>query len=83
MDKVYGSYFKLDDLYEQLYSKHFKTHYNGVHTKRYLKLMEQINRAEHFTDSNIELTEAELQKLSHLYRDRAAEIAYDNECYRT
>jgi hypothetical protein len=50
MDKVYGSYFRLDRLYEELYSKHFKTHYNGRPTKRYLKLMEQINRAEHFTD---------------------------------
>ena len=54
MDKVYGSYFKLDELYEELYSKHFKTHYNGKPTKRYLKLLEQINRAERFTDSDIE-----------------------------
>jgi len=47
MDKVYGSYFKLDDLYEELYSKHFKTHYYGKPTKRYLKLMRKINKAEH------------------------------------
>lgn len=54
MDKVYGSYFKLDNLYEELYSKHFKTHYRGKPTRRYLKLMEQINRAERFTGSEME-----------------------------
>ena len=52
-DTVYGNYFKLDGLYEELYSKHFKTHYNGKPTKRYLKLLEQINKAESFTDSEI------------------------------
>ncbi len=46
MDKVYGSYFKLDKLYEELYSKHFKTHYNGKPTRRYLKIMQQINKIE-------------------------------------
>jgi hypothetical protein len=54
MERVFGSYFKLDGLYEQLYSKHFKMHYNGKPTKRYLRLIQQINRAEHFNMSNIE-----------------------------
>ena len=54
MDRVYGSYFKLDELYEEVYSKHFKTHYNGKPTKRYLKLIEQINKAERFSDSDKE-----------------------------
>ena len=54
MDKVYGSYFKLDRLYEELYSKHFKTHYKGNPTRRYLKLIKQINKAERFTDSEID-----------------------------
>jgi hypothetical protein len=54
MEKVYGSYFDIDRLYEELYSKHFKTHYNGKSTKRYLRLIEQINKAERFTDSDIE-----------------------------
>ncbi len=53
MDEVFGSYFKLDNLYEELYSKHFKTHYNGKPSMRYLKLMKKINRAECFTDSEI------------------------------
>ncbi len=45
-DRLYGSYFKLDKLYEELYSKHFKTNYKGKPTKRYLKLIQQINKIE-------------------------------------
>ena len=54
MEEVYGSYFDIDRLYEELYSKHFKTHYNGKPTKRYLKLMRQINKAERLSVSEIE-----------------------------
>jgi len=54
MDKVYGSYFKLDRLYEELYSKHFKTHYKGNPTKKYLRIMEQIQKAESIPYSEIE-----------------------------
>jgi len=54
MDKVYGSYFESDKYYQELYSKHFKTHYKGKPTKRYLKLMRQINKAERFSVSEIE-----------------------------
>ena len=54
MEKVYGSYFDIDRLDEELYSKHFKTHYNGKPTKRYLKLMGKINKAERFSVSEIE-----------------------------
>jgi hypothetical protein len=46
LGKVYDSYFKLDNLYEQLYKKNFKKTYAGKPTKRYLKLMEQIKKAE-------------------------------------
>ena len=53
MSKFYGSYYKLDDYYEELYSKHFKTHYNGKPTKRYLKLIEQIKKVEDFSASNL------------------------------
>ena len=45
-DRLYGGYFELDRLYQQLYSKHFKTHYNGKPTRRYLKLMRKINEGE-------------------------------------
>lgn len=44
LDNVYGPYFDLDRCYMEIYSKHFKTHYNGKPTKRYFKLLEKINR---------------------------------------
>lgn len=46
MDKTLGAFFKTDKLYTELYSKHFRTHYNGKPTKRYLKLMKQIKIGE-------------------------------------
>lgn len=38
--------FGTEKIYEQIYSKHFKSHYAGKPTKRYLKLMKQIAAAE-------------------------------------
>lgn len=46
LDKTLGAYFKTDDLYSQLYQKHFKKTYAGKPTKRYLRIMEQIQKAE-------------------------------------
>lgn len=54
IEKIYGYYFDIDKHYEKLYSKHFKIHYNGKPTKRYLKLMKEIKKAERFTASDIE-----------------------------
>lgn len=54
LDKVYGAYFKSDSYYSELYSKHFKKYYNGKPTKKYLKLLEQINKAESIDKSDIE-----------------------------
>ena len=54
LDSVYGDYFKADKYYRELYSKHFKTHYAGKPTKRYLKLMEKIDRSKEFTVEEIE-----------------------------
>lgn len=46
MDKRFAAYFKSDELHEELYSKHFKKTYAGKPTKRYLRIMEQIQKAE-------------------------------------
>lgn len=46
LDKTFGAYFKTDDLYSQLYQKHFKKTYAGKPTKKYLRIMEQIQKAE-------------------------------------
>lgn len=46
LEKNLGAWFKSDKLYSELYSKHFRSQYNGKPTKRYMKLMKQIKEAE-------------------------------------
>lgn len=46
LDKTLGAYFRTDDLYSQLYQKHFKKTYAGKPTKKYLRIMEQIRKTE-------------------------------------
>jgi hypothetical protein len=43
---VLGAYFKSDQYYSQLYKKHFKKTYGGKPTKKYLRLIEQVRKAE-------------------------------------
>ncbi len=43
-----------EKLYEQLYSRYFKTHYAGKPTKRYLRIMEKIRQSEQFSLEEIE-----------------------------
>ena len=54
LDKTLGAYFRTDDLYSQLYQKHFKKYYAGKPTKRYLQIMEQIQKAESIPHYEIE-----------------------------
>jgi hypothetical protein len=54
LDKTIGAYFKSDQLYEQLYKKNFKKQYAGKPTKKYLKLTQQIQRAESIPYQEIE-----------------------------
>lgn len=53
-EKVYGSFFDSEKYFEELHKKHFKTHYNGKPTKRYLKLLEKINEIDNFSAEKIE-----------------------------
>ena len=46
LDKTLGAYFKLDELHEQLYKKHFKKTYKGKPTKNHSKLVESIQKLE-------------------------------------
>ena len=48
-DKLFG----VEELHEKIYSKHFKSHYAGKPTKRYLRLLEQIRQAEQITLSEV------------------------------
>lgn len=54
LDKTLGEYFQTDQLFEQLYKKHFKKQYAGKPTKKYLKLTQQIQRAESIPYHEIE-----------------------------
>ena len=44
LDKTLGAYLKEDELYSQLYQKHFKKTYAGKPTKKYLRIIEQIKK---------------------------------------
>lgn len=46
LEKRFGNSLRLDRLYKEVSAKHFKTHYNGKPTKRYIKLMTKIQQAQ-------------------------------------
>lgn len=54
IDKTLGVYFKSDNLYSELYKKNFKKTYAGKPTKKYLRIMEQIQKAESIPYHEIE-----------------------------
>jgi hypothetical protein len=54
LNNTLGAYFKSDQYYSQLYKKHFKKAYAGKPTKKYLWIMERINRAESIDIRDIE-----------------------------
>lgn len=54
LDKTLGVYFRTDQLFEQLYKKHLKKQYAGKPTKKYLRIMEQIQKAESIPYHEIE-----------------------------
>ena len=54
LDRTLGVYFRSDQLFEQLYKKHFKKQYAGKPTKKYLKLTMQLKTIEGITAKDIE-----------------------------
>jgi|TARA_B110000908_G_C9998073_1_gene332867 hypothetical protein len=46
INNTIGLHFKIDDLYRQIYQKHFKKTYASKPTKKYLKLINEIEKAE-------------------------------------
>ena len=54
MDKTLGAYFRSDNLYSELYKKNFKKTYAGKPTKRYLRIMDQRQKAESIPYHEIE-----------------------------
>lgn len=54
IENAFGSFFKTDKLYEELYSKNFKKYYKGKPTKRYLKIKKRIEQHENVGHPDIE-----------------------------
>jgi hypothetical protein len=54
LNNTLGAYFNTDQYYSQLYKKHFKKTYAGKPTKKYLWIMERINRSENIDIRDIE-----------------------------
>ena len=54
LDKTLGAYLKSENLYSELYKKNFKKTYAGKPTKKYLRIMEQIQKAESIPYHEIE-----------------------------
>jgi len=52
--KLFDSYLKGDEAYQKILSKHFKTHYAGKPTRRYLKLMKLVEKGKDFTLADFE-----------------------------
>jgi|SRR5690625_4601902 len=55
---MYGS----DELYEELYSKHFKTHYAGKPTKRYKKILNELEYIRQNQAQALKIFEKELYR---------------------
>lgn len=53
IERTMNLYFRSDNLYEQIYKKHFKKQYAGKPTKRYLKLTQQIEKSDSQSQPNI------------------------------
>lgn len=54
LEKTLGVYFRSDQLFEQLNKKHFKKHYKGKPTKKYLKITQQLQKAKSIPAYEIE-----------------------------
>jgi hypothetical protein len=46
LEKTFGAYFKIESLYSELNKKNFKKTYAGKSTKKYLRIIEQIQKGE-------------------------------------
>lgn len=53
LGKIFHRVFLPDKVYTELYSKYFKTHYNGKPTKRYLKIKQKIDIANSFEPNTL------------------------------
>jgi hypothetical protein len=54
MHSIFDKAYLKDEVYKELYSKHFRTHYNGKETKRYKRIMDKINISESYSRNTLE-----------------------------
>lgn len=54
LDKSIGAYFKSNDLYNELNKNNFKKTYAGKPTKKYLRILEQIQKLSEISVENLE-----------------------------
>lgn len=54
LNNTFGAYFKSEQLYSELHKKHFKTEYAGKPTKKYLRILREIQQAESITAEKLE-----------------------------
>ena len=62
IDKVCKIMYGSDELYEELYSKHFKTHYAGKPTKRYKQILNELEFIRQNQDQALKIFENELYR---------------------
>ncbi len=55
LEKTYGPALRVDQLYNQLHSRHFRKSYNGKPTKRYMKLLAQLKIANSVSEGDLML----------------------------
>lgn len=53
IENTFGPVFQREKLYDQLYAKHFRKFYNGKPTKRYLKIMGQLQAASGVSEQDL------------------------------
>lgn len=54
LHKIFDAFIVGDEVYDELYSKYFKTHYKGKPTKRYLKLQNKIDASKSFSTDTLQ-----------------------------
>ena len=50
---LWGRLFDSEKIYEEIYSKYFKTHYSGRPTRRYIHLCKRLLKAENISEAEI------------------------------
>ena len=54
LHSIFDRIYLRDEIFEEQYKKHFKTHYNGKPTKRYQKILDKISLSENYPFETIE-----------------------------